>query len=501
MIRPATNDSQATIVYLGLRLDQVVDVDERKEVITTKVWVEQEWTDSKFTWNPADYGGVRMLHVPAEEIWKPDIVLYNNADGKYEITTLTKAQVFYNGLVRWMPPALYLTSCRINVEFFPYDEQECSMRFGSWTYDGSKVELRHHLQKYVPEMTRPIYIDYAADLYEFNSTIEFEVLSMSAKCQERYYKYSHHAYPEVTFYLRMRRRTIFYTFNLMMPCVAITALMLLTFYLPPESREKISLSINVFISLTLFFLLISETIPPTSLAVPLLGKYLLFTIILITSSIVSTVLVLSLHFRSAKTHVISTFTKTVFLEFLPRLMRLNPPRSGVHGNKDKTRSKAHYEGELPIEMHQHTRKQAGLSNHNTWTLRPRPPKPPSPQEMICPTRLSLSNRSLQRRPSLTSAVAPSTGQPNRLSGGKRPEDDSSVYLDPLVAAISQSLEKEEPCVQARISRKLRQVMHGTDYIAQRFQDVKMDNDVSVCCTRQRTRVHFYCGEFLLRSNS
>ncbi|VDL91846.1 unnamed protein product [Schistocephalus solidus] len=307
--------------------------DERKEVITTKVWVEQEWTDSKFTWNPADYGGVRMLHVPAEEIWKPDIVLYNNADGKYEITTLTKAQVFYNGLVRWMPPALYLTSCRINVEFFPYDEQECSMRFGSWTYDGSKVELRHHLQKYVPEMTRPIYIDYAADLYEFNSTIEFEVLSMSATCQERYYKYSHHAYPEVTFKLRMRRRTIFYTFNLMMPCVAISALMLLTFYLPPESREKISLSINIFISLTLFFLLISETIPPTSLAVPLLGKYLLFTIILITSSIVSTVLVLSLHFRSAKTHVISAFTRTVFLGLLPRLMRLNPPRSEASRNK------------------------------------------------------------------------------------------------------------------------------------------------------------------------
>lgn len=65
-----------------------------------------------------------------------------SADGKYEITTLTRAEVFFNGTVRWMPPALYLSACRIDMEYFPYDEQTCSMRFGSWTYDGSKGRFR-----------------------------------------------------------------------------------------------------------------------------------------------------------------------------------------------------------------------------------------------------------------------------------------------------------------------------------------------------------------------
>ncbi|VDD77606.1 unnamed protein product [Mesocestoides corti] len=309
------------------------------QVIKTQAWVEQEWNDPQLVWDPAEFDGILSIHVPAEDIWRPDIVLYNNVDGKYEITTLTRAEVFFNGTVRWMPPALYLSFCRIDMEYFPYDEQTCSMRFGSWTYDDLRkpnlrhnllsshsilVELRHHLQKYAPELSRPLHIDYAADLYNFGSTVEYDIVSVSAICQDQDYKHSLH--PEVTFYLRMRRRTIFYTFNLMLPCVAITTLAVVTFYLPPECREKISLSITIFLSLSLFFLLISETTPPTSLAVPLIGKYLLFTIVLITSSIMVTVMVLNIHFRSDETHTMDLWTRRVFLEILPPLLGLHAPK-------------------------------------------------------------------------------------------------------------------------------------------------------------------------------
>ena len=51
----------------------------------------------------------------------------------------TKATLSFNGLVEWKPPAIYKSSCEIDVEYFPFDEQTCVMKFGSWTYDGSKV--------------------------------------------------------------------------------------------------------------------------------------------------------------------------------------------------------------------------------------------------------------------------------------------------------------------------------------------------------------------------
>uniref|UniRef100_T1GZB5 Neurotransmitter-gated ion-channel ligand-binding domain-containing protein n=1 Tax=Megaselia scalaris TaxID=36166 RepID=T1GZB5_MEGSC len=52
---------------------------------------------------------------------------------------MTKAYVYSNGIVRWQPPAVYKSSCSIDVEYFPYDVQTCILKLGSWTYDGFKV--------------------------------------------------------------------------------------------------------------------------------------------------------------------------------------------------------------------------------------------------------------------------------------------------------------------------------------------------------------------------
>jgi len=49
-------------------------------------------------------------------------------------------------------------------------------------------------------------------------------------------------------------------------------------------------------------LLISKLIPPTSLDVPLIGRFLIFTMVLVTSSIVTSVCVLNIHYRSPQTH-------------------------------------------------------------------------------------------------------------------------------------------------------------------------------------------------------
>ena len=95
---------------------------EKQQIMTTNVWLQhvniskekvnfihflKSWTDSKLRWNPRDYGGVDVLYVPSELIWLPDIVLYNNADGNYQVTIMTKAKLSFNGTVEWSPPAIY----------------------------------------------------------------------------------------------------------------------------------------------------------------------------------------------------------------------------------------------------------------------------------------------------------------------------------------------------------------------------------------------------------
>ena len=241
---------------------------------------------------------------------------------------MTKATIYPNGRVHWEPPAIYKSSCTIDVEFYPFDEQLCTLKFGSWTYDGYQVDLKHIGHNESGGASEADTISDGIDLKDFYPSVEWDLLGVPARKNEKYYTCCSEPYPDITFNITMRRKTLFHTVNLIIPCVAITFLTVLVFYLPSDSGEKISLCISILLSLTVFFLLLAEIIPPTSIVVPLIGKYLLFTMILVTLSVIVTVIVLNVHFRSPATHTMSPWVRKVFLEILPRLLVMRRPEAG-----------------------------------------------------------------------------------------------------------------------------------------------------------------------------
>ncbi|CAF1470251.1 unnamed protein product [Adineta steineri] len=328
LIRPVKNNSEKLTVYLGLRLTQLLDVDEKNQIMTSNVWLKQLWMDEQLKWNPVEFNDLTNISIPASELWRPDLVLFNNADGNYEVTLMTKATVYFDGRVIWEPPAIYKSSCTINVEFFPFDIQHCQMKFGSWTYSGEQVDLVHINQT---NGSAPVYgnnsVAYAIDLADFYRSVEWDIMEVPAERNVRKYTCCPQTYPDITFLIVLRRKTLFYTVNLIIPCVGISFLTVLTFYLPSDSGEKVALCISILLSLTVFFLLLAELIPPTSLVVPLVGKYLLFTMILVTLSIVVTVVVLNIHFRSPLTHQMPPWVRRVFLHVLPKLLWMRRPKT------------------------------------------------------------------------------------------------------------------------------------------------------------------------------
>ena len=78
---------------------------------------------------------------------------------------------------------------------------------------------------------------------------------------------------DLRFTLHIRRRTLYYIFNVIAPCVMLSVLTLLTFWLPTTSGEKISLGLSVFLAFSMFILLIAEEVPAQSESVPLIGRF------------------------------------------------------------------------------------------------------------------------------------------------------------------------------------------------------------------------------------
>ena len=68
----------------------------------------------------------------------------------------------------------------------------------------------------------------------------------------------------------LQRRSSFYIFNLLLPCFLISFLAPLGFYLPADSGEKVSLGVTVLLALTVFQLMVAESMPPSE-SVPLIG--------------------------------------------------------------------------------------------------------------------------------------------------------------------------------------------------------------------------------------
>ncbi|XP_057637395.1 neuronal acetylcholine receptor subunit alpha-4 isoform X1 [Chionomys nivalis] len=309
--RPVANISDVVLVRFGLSIAQLIDVDEKNQMMTTNVWVKQEWYDYKLRWVPSDYENVTSIRIPSELIWRPDIVLYNNADGDFAVTHLTKAHLFYDGRVQWTPPAIYKSSCSIDVTFFPFDQQNCTMKFGSWTYDKAKIDL--------------VSMHSRVDQLDFWESGEWVIVDAVGTYNTRKYECCAEIYPDITYAFIIRRLPLFYTINLIIPCLLISCLTVLVFYLPSECGEKVTLCISVLLSLTVFLLLITEIIPSTSLVIPLIGEYLLFTMIFVTLSIVITVFVLNVHHRSPRTHTMPAWVRRVFLDIVPRLLFMKRP--------------------------------------------------------------------------------------------------------------------------------------------------------------------------------
>ncbi|XP_074869950.1 neuronal acetylcholine receptor subunit alpha-10 [Carettochelys insculpta] len=303
-LRPVEDTDRALNVTLQITLSQIIDMDERNQILTAYLWIRQVWVDAYLSWEKDDYDGIDTIRVPSSYVWRPDIVLYNNADDQFTGSMETNVVIRYDGRVMWDSPAITKSSCKVDVSYFPFDRQQCRLTFGSWTYNGNQIDLLNGLD--------------TGDLTDFVENVEWEVLGMPAKRNVIIYGCCSEPYPDITYTLLLKRRASFYIFNLLLPCVMISFLAPLGFYLPADSGEKVSLGVTVLLALTVFQLLVAESMPPSE-NVPLIGKYYIATMTMITASTALTIFIMNIHHCGPGAKPVPKWAKKFILQYMARL--------------------------------------------------------------------------------------------------------------------------------------------------------------------------------------
>ncbi|CAL8356147.1 unnamed protein product [Boreogadus saida] len=303
-LRPVEDTDKTLNVTLQITLSQIKDMDERNQVLTTYLWIRQIWHDAYLRWDKDDYDGLEVIRIPSNLVWRPDIVLYNKADedpGQADTNVVLR----YNGEITWDSPAITKSSCVVDVSYFPFDWQQCNLTFGSWTYNGNQVDIDMGTD--------------SGDLSDFVENVEWECHGMPAVRNVIMYGCCSDPYPDITYTLHLKRRSSFYIFNLLLPCFLISFLAPLGFYLPADSGEKVSLGVTVLLALTVFQLMVAESMPPSE-SVPYIGKYYIATMTMITASTSLTIFIMNIHFCGAEAKPVPYWAKVVIIDYMSKIL-------------------------------------------------------------------------------------------------------------------------------------------------------------------------------------
>ena len=167
--------------------------------------------------------------------------------------------------------SLVSVSCRINIEFYPFDTQECPVWFMLTGYFSTEARL-HAVNKEAPLK------------YHFDNGM-WELIMSEARAE---YGVMYGVN------LKMKRTPYFVIVIVIIPKILLSLMSFMAFLLPPESGERISYSSTLLLALIVFLTIISETIPKKSSPLPLLlyfvGLYVLQSVFVTLATILNILL-------------------------------------------------------------------------------------------------------------------------------------------------------------------------------------------------------------------
>ncbi|CAD5219482.1 unnamed protein product [Bursaphelenchus okinawaensis] len=300
-IRPMNPQHPAsTNVTVQLFLKQIQKVKESDQTLSLYCWIEMYWTDFYLKWNEKEFNGTKEIIVPVSEIWKPDLLVYNNAHMNVEANQLeTNAVIKSDGRVSVYRAMVTQITCLLNLDDFPFDQQICYIMLSSWSYDGSGIMLDTLVNTLVDNSQTDLAKISTLTHYMENS--EWQLNDFKIRRNLKYYECCPYAFPDLTYYFSIRRNPMYYLFTQLLPSSFISVITIIGSFTPHhttgENQEKITLGATAGMAIVIILMMIADKLPATSNTLPLLGKFYVGLIFIIFFGTSCTTVVMSIQMK------------------------------------------------------------------------------------------------------------------------------------------------------------------------------------------------------------
>jgi hypothetical protein len=228
-------------------------------------YFEISWKDEYLTWDPSQYGGKRILQIPKGKFWKPEIVLTKqpvNVESSVYSSGAFSAWVTNNGNVTLIHIGTYQTRCIVDTTLYPFDIHHCHLQFIVSDY---RIE---ELMIHIPTGNM--------NTKKLRENGEWYIENTNAAVgyvQEERFK--HITVPMVDVSFSLKRRPTFIINNIYAPITLMSSLNIATCYVRPDSGERLSFAVTLYLSLVFATTAAIDSIPNNSLRLPYMSYEIL----------------------------------------------------------------------------------------------------------------------------------------------------------------------------------------------------------------------------------
>ncbi|XP_032195083.1 5-hydroxytryptamine receptor 3C-like [Mustela erminea] len=275
--RPVVNYSIPTQVNISFTMSAIVEVDAQLQLMTSFLWLNVIWYNPFIRWNPEECGGIRKISIAAEYLWLPDIFIEEFMDVDQTATGLM-AYVNSEGLIKYDKPMKVVSICNLDIFYFPFDEQNCTLTFSSFIYTVENVVLG--MEKKVQEISNT-----SQNL--IRSKGEWVLLGIHQRMMKM--TVGTNQYDQIIFHVAIRRRPRLYVINLLVPSGFLVAIDALSFYLPAESENRAPFKMTLLLGYNVFLLMMNDLLPATG--TPLISVYFALCLSLMVVSLLETIFI------------------------------------------------------------------------------------------------------------------------------------------------------------------------------------------------------------------
>lgn len=197
--------------------------------IEVNSWLTVLWQDDHLKWKKEDYGNLKKIPLSSDDIWVPDLSIYNRAEQSASPNLISSVfcQAYNTGQVIVVTPMSEKGLCVPNLRRYPFDEQVCKIRIGSWVHSGEELNITINPKN-------PISLD---DLAENG---EFELVSVKVVRNPGIYKCCpNNTYPSLNYIFTIKRYASAIAATYVIPAVIMIIMTISSLWLNIESMDRL----------------------------------------------------------------------------------------------------------------------------------------------------------------------------------------------------------------------------------------------------------------------